>query len=423
MDEFGSCKIRRGLGTTKGAPMPNRSGWIATPEVEDYDFPKAYFKFVKKYPAYRFTMFPTHQKNVKKVWESPYDVNAAIGSIKDDPNYTGKGASIDAVQSIRLPWPPYQGKDIPAEEQEEFEEGLSDFDIQEEAGLEWDVAEEEEEEEEEEEAESEPEQLDSSSEVSPIITPVSEWDPEVPTETKEGRHKRKRHEQYDPSFESDDGTTTADSELEEEYSEAGAVPDPVANLDPDAPPTPKGRPGKKAKKTGGRPSSIATTSSSLYNRPSIGGASSRLSKYMHAPPTAVTTTPRMRPSSAGISSTATATATTPTTATTGGGGGSTTAPRAATFFPPHNAPSGSFGPISPSSSRNVFGTGRAGSLPPPSSARSHFTVSSLRSSDGRPSTSQSITTSTSWWPRPGSSRSGAPSTPSFKGQAGQKGSR
>ncbi|XXH05316.1 hypothetical protein Hte_011741 [Hypoxylon texense] len=446
MDESGSCKIRRGLGTTEGVPMPNRSGWIPTPDADNYDFQKGYYQFVKKYPAYRYTMFPTHPRSVKKVWESPHNLGTAVGSIKDDPNYTGKGAYVEAVQSLRLPWPPYEGAEVPAEfmEEESEWEGIGPQEAQEEEPeQEQEVVEESESEEEEEEKE---EDLSSSdlSDVSSIVTPVEEWDSEeVLVETKEGRLKRKRRHLHDPSF-SNLTTTTEDDELEEEWSEVGAAPDPIENLDPDAPPTPKPRlpKYKKAKTTANRPRDITTSTASTSSLPkpksSFPGAAAYadfVSKYR--PITTTTTTTTKTPSSAATAPKATPfplplTRVHPSPAGIGGGA-STMAPRPSHFFPPHNAPVGTFGPGTPST--RAFGFGRAGSMPPPGSARSsQFTFatgttgatgttpttgstiypsSSVSVSGRRPSTSQSRSTgtpSTSWFPRPSSSRSSAPGT-------------
>ncbi|KAI1770292.1 hypothetical protein F4818DRAFT_455801 [Hypoxylon cercidicola] len=348
MDEYGSCRIRRGLGTTQGVTMPNRSGWIACPQ-ESFDFHKAYFEFVKKYPEYRYTMFPTRPQSVAKVWEEPYDLKTAVGSVKDDPNFMGVGANPKTLQSHHLPWPPSKDTTAPAAAYDEFDYGMPEFEVPEDPI--WNVLERSEEDSEESEVEgkesisTKPEELGSSEDSSP-------WDPDVPFETKEGRRKRKRHERFDPSF---SGHTVTDTDVDEEYSEASAVSDPITNLDLDAPPTPKVKKAKKAKKSANKPRDLAT--------PFKPFSAASTPKFWRTP----TATPSTaRPSSSGI----------PT-------GGSASA-----FFG--------------TSLPGPYRLGRAGSLPP-GSVRSHFATPSQRTD--RPSTSQSITTSTSWWPRPGSSAS------------------
>ncbi|KAI0827524.1 hypothetical protein F5Y06DRAFT_291104 [Hypoxylon sp. FL0890] len=109
MDQNRSCKIRRGLGTTKIGEMPNHSGWIQ-PE-EGFDFSKAYFDFVRTYPAYKYTMFPVRDENVAEVWSKPFDPTTAVGSIEDDPNF--RGPLFVQTRSGDLPWPPYEGTIIP----------------------------------------------------------------------------------------------------------------------------------------------------------------------------------------------------------------------------------------------------------------------------------------------------------------------
>ncbi|KAI1137339.1 hypothetical protein F5Y05DRAFT_389016 [Hypoxylon sp. FL0543] len=109
MDPTRSCRIRRGLGTTIIGKTPNRSGWIQP--AEDFDFSKAYFDFVKRYPAYKYTMFPVRDENVAKVWSEPFDLRTAIGSIEDDPNH--RGPLFVQTRSGDLPWPPYEGTVIP----------------------------------------------------------------------------------------------------------------------------------------------------------------------------------------------------------------------------------------------------------------------------------------------------------------------
>lgn len=89
--------------------MPNRSGWIPTHEW--FDFRAAYFNFIRKYPAYRYTMFPVRDESVRKVWSKPYDFEEAVGSIQDDPNFGGP--LFVQTRSGELPWPPYKGTIIP----------------------------------------------------------------------------------------------------------------------------------------------------------------------------------------------------------------------------------------------------------------------------------------------------------------------
>ncbi|OTA57387.1 hypothetical protein K449DRAFT_135379 [Hypoxylon sp. EC38] len=109
MDPRRSCRIRRGLGTTLVGKTPNRSGWIVPDE--GFDFNAAYYDFVKKYPAYRYTMFPVRDENVKEVWSEPYDLEEAVGSVQDDPNF--RGPLFMQTRSWELPWPPYEGTIIP----------------------------------------------------------------------------------------------------------------------------------------------------------------------------------------------------------------------------------------------------------------------------------------------------------------------
>lgn len=108
-DPTKSCRIRRGQGTTLVGEMPNRSGWI--PSNEWFDFSAAFFEFVEKYPAYRYTMFPVRDESVRKVWSTPYDYEAGTGSIQDDPNFGGP--LFVQTRSAELPWPPYEGTIIP----------------------------------------------------------------------------------------------------------------------------------------------------------------------------------------------------------------------------------------------------------------------------------------------------------------------
>ncbi|KAI8964664.1 hypothetical protein F5Y11DRAFT_355524 [Daldinia sp. FL1419] len=112
MNERGSCRIRRTLGTTKYGPVPNRSGWII-PE-EGFDFREAYIKFTNEYPAYRHTMFPRREESIARVWNDPDDLKKAHGSIEDDPNYMG--SRFPAPEIERLPWPPYTGEVTPVVE-------------------------------------------------------------------------------------------------------------------------------------------------------------------------------------------------------------------------------------------------------------------------------------------------------------------
>ncbi|KAI2622342.1 hypothetical protein GGR54DRAFT_638680 [Hypoxylon sp. NC1633] len=111
-DPNGSCRIRRGFGSLDdNVPMPNRSGWIPPSIQHGFNFRAAYYAFIRRYPAYRHTMFPVRPESVHNVWEEPFDLAFAIGSDKDDPNHRGR---LQAFARIReLPWPPYEGLVIP----------------------------------------------------------------------------------------------------------------------------------------------------------------------------------------------------------------------------------------------------------------------------------------------------------------------
>ncbi|XDG08194.1 hypothetical protein ABKA04_007809 [Annulohypoxylon sp. FPYF3050] len=100
-------RIRRGLGTAQISGLPNHSGWIMP--SEGVDFAKAFFDFVQKYPAYRRTMFPLSDSRVDKVYNGTNNLNHLVGSIQDDPNGAG-------IQTSELPWPPYEGINIPPPE-------------------------------------------------------------------------------------------------------------------------------------------------------------------------------------------------------------------------------------------------------------------------------------------------------------------
>ncbi|ORY70352.1 uncharacterized protein BCR38DRAFT_481484 [Pseudomassariella vexata] len=114
-----SCKIRRAKGYI-GSPrlVPNRSGWINFDEV-DIDPAKCRDDFIKKYPAYLYTMFPANPRNVIKV----YGDKPNRGEDRDDPNFDEEGVVLDHIQSGSwyLPWPPYEGRVIPMTVPEGFD--------------------------------------------------------------------------------------------------------------------------------------------------------------------------------------------------------------------------------------------------------------------------------------------------------------
>ncbi|KAI1764686.1 hypothetical protein GGR53DRAFT_302236 [Hypoxylon sp. FL1150] len=454
MDETGSCMIRRGLGTTEGVPLPNRSGWIAD---DTFDFHEAYFAFVKKYPRYRYTMFPTHDENVDQVWKQPYTLEASIGEIEDDPNYYGHNAQIESLRARYLPWPPYAGRWIPGDENKSVRvprpdklagesdaawhkrrvAGMTlqdrniahhmwpqivtkkDLDSEYESTVRTPLTElsdgpelapfspapwttltetsssrtprttfteastrtprtpltelsnpdpnsDSEVDSEDEDVDLEEDFLSSSnfsSEVTSIVTSNRDWDPEVDPETRSERRKRRRRDTYDPSFTA--GTVSTGTDLDEEYSEYGAVPDPIANLDPDAPPTPRVRPSKKAKKShrDSRPAAPETPLRPISD--DLSGFGLPSSKAAQG----------LRPTSSGRRSVASVS--TPLT--------SFTLP---SLSPGASASFGGAGRLP------VFGMGRAGSMPPPASARSHTSASAPKT---RPSTSQSATSGRSSW--------------------------
>ncbi|KAI2467610.1 hypothetical protein F4781DRAFT_304569 [Annulohypoxylon bovei var. microspora] len=339
MSEDGSCKIRRGLGTTKVSSLPNRSGWIIP--SEKFDFGTAFFRFVDRYPAYRSTMFPVREQSVKRTWEKPYDLGNAIGSLRDDPNIP---ANYKRTRVLELPWPPYEGTviplnvpqspaptppDIPSwklgellnesldkppnEPSDEPSDESSDEPLGEPSNEQLDELVDEilgelpdgppvepSDEPRDPEGDTGPETTedptsngDDDQNINPekdgeppiddatpaddnnpfVLPPESEEDETfesieetpssdtdsslqlTPVETDDAGkenspRKRKRTGDRDPTFSQ---LPAADEDVEEEYSEAGAVPDPVQNLDPDAPRTPKKpKKPKKAKKAKAR---------------------------------------------------------------------------------------------------------------------------------------------------------------------------
>lgn len=80
-----SCRIRRGLGDVE--TIPNRSGWVSINRGQG-DIKK---KFLKKYPAYAKTIYPTAGDNNASLWRS-------------DPN------NDDNKEAWNLPWPPFKGR-------------------------------------------------------------------------------------------------------------------------------------------------------------------------------------------------------------------------------------------------------------------------------------------------------------------------
>ncbi|KAF3065814.1 hypothetical protein GL218_09394 [Daldinia childiae] len=229
MNENGSCRIRRSLGTARYGHMPNRSGWIV-PE-EKFDFKSAYYKFIIEYPAYKHTMFPVREESIKSVWEDPYTLEKAIGSIEDDPNY--RGPKYLETRSDKLPWPPYKGWTIPLNREElepdspNVKSSVPEY-IKVLEGVSKDDSELNEEPDEEEE------KLDGNSEatIPPednilISTEEDSSSPATsPTESEES-DQSELDEEYDPTKQP---AETGD-ELEEEYSERSAVEDPIQELD------------------------------------------------------------------------------------------------------------------------------------------------------------------------------------------------
>ncbi|KAI0881377.1 uncharacterized protein GGS22DRAFT_197088 [Annulohypoxylon maeteangense] len=125
MSKNGSCKIRRGLGSVEVNVLPNRSGWII-PKI-NINFSKAFHDFVKRYPAYRKTMFPVRDKSVEQVYDRPYELGPELGSTKDDPNAP---ANIEHTRALDLPWPPYEGTTIPLNKPEIQREGEDELNLQ-----------------------------------------------------------------------------------------------------------------------------------------------------------------------------------------------------------------------------------------------------------------------------------------------------
>ena len=120
--EDGACGIRNRKVTPLEAEqvgLPNRSGWIE--EARRVDFTSYFEKFVRKYPAYRFTMFPAVD-DPKRVDEVYYDENSNIkhlyGTHEEDPNYRGKESVYMTYDCDSLPWPPYEGTAIPITSQD-----------------------------------------------------------------------------------------------------------------------------------------------------------------------------------------------------------------------------------------------------------------------------------------------------------------
>lgn len=243
MYEKGSCRIRRTLGTTTYGPVPNRSGWILPDEK--FDFRAAYYKFVSEYPAYQHTMFPVRKESIKSVWEDPYTLKNATGSIEDDPNYTR--LKYTETPGDELPWPPYKGLAIPLNgpgpepdspkvkifvpvDKEESEKVNKDDSKS--------IEELDEELDEEQEKLADPEELDSNSKVtippednilasteeddSSLVASSSEFE-----ESDESEQSAEIDEDYDPTKQP---AETGD-ELEEEYSERSAVEDPIQELE------------------------------------------------------------------------------------------------------------------------------------------------------------------------------------------------
>ncbi|KAK7753077.1 hypothetical protein SLS62_005027 [Diatrype stigma] len=113
MDPKG-CGIRRGKSNTKDwASLPNHSGWIEYPN--DIDFAQAFDSFKLKYPAYRFTMYPTwnDDNQLHDVYYGPYDMEDTFGWNSEDPNCRVGGNMYDRTKCYLLPWPPVAGHVIP----------------------------------------------------------------------------------------------------------------------------------------------------------------------------------------------------------------------------------------------------------------------------------------------------------------------
>ena len=114
MDPEGSCRIRRGRSdVTDVKQLPNRSGWIEHPN--NIKFKDAFQDFIDGYPAYRHTMFPTHDSDeVQRVYQDFYDEEIVYGWNRDDPNSRHEGNEWDRTRSGLLPWPPVPGHIMPA---------------------------------------------------------------------------------------------------------------------------------------------------------------------------------------------------------------------------------------------------------------------------------------------------------------------
>ena len=115
--EDGACGIRNRKVTASEAEqagLPNHSGWIE--EAQRVDFAEHFEKFVRKYPSYRFTLFPAvdDEARVAQVYYADHaDLGHLYGSHHEDPNYHGPGSMYVAHDCDALPWPPYEGTAIP----------------------------------------------------------------------------------------------------------------------------------------------------------------------------------------------------------------------------------------------------------------------------------------------------------------------
>ncbi|KAI0106818.1 hypothetical protein F4814DRAFT_455418 [Daldinia grandis] len=249
MYEGGSCRIRRTLGTTKYGPMPNRSGWIIPDE--NFDFRAAYYKFISEFPAYRYTMFPVRDENIKSVWEDPYTLEKALGSIEDDPNF--RGPKYMATRSDKLPWPPYMGFTIPLDESEPepepyaepHESSYASFVPVEDEELEEEIEDDDKNTQEPDQEEENPTDAEEPDSYLKLTTPLGdtvlesteEDDSNIATSPSESEGLGEADEEYDPAKH----LAETGDELEEEYSERSAVEDPVQELDMDKPKNPKKR--------------------------------------------------------------------------------------------------------------------------------------------------------------------------------------
>ncbi|KAI1393051.1 uncharacterized protein F4822DRAFT_149328 [Hypoxylon trugodes] len=242
MDAEGSCRIRRGLGTTNYGRMPNRSGWIAP--MEEFDFTKTFAEFVRRYPAYRHTMFPVRDSSVRKTWESSYSLNNAIGDIADDPNHP---SNIARHMTGDMPWPPYEGTVIPLDDTVPPAPPSVDFKSDTDDGrfTQSDIS--------RSPTESELMRIDDFNNP-PIVESSDEEgsvgfpEPPPPKDDKKGKKNKndkddsseKRKRKRDPKDDDFVQHSPAD-DVEEEYSEVGADPDTPKNLTGWKPPTPKKR--------------------------------------------------------------------------------------------------------------------------------------------------------------------------------------